>query len=143
MPLLWAHAEFLKLLVARERGRPLEMLRAVESRYAGASVMPRAAAAHWRNEVPVIELAPGRDLLIEDREPFTLHFGFDGWQRIADRAAVPLPLGLWGVRLTAAELADASEVDFRRCYPRGWEDVDHHVALTHPACTPSLRMQFD
>jgi glucoamylase len=35
MPLLWAHAEFLKLLVARESGRPAELLQAVELRYRG------------------------------------------------------------------------------------------------------------
>ena len=31
MPLLWSHAEFLKLLIARERGRPIELLTRVTS----------------------------------------------------------------------------------------------------------------
>lgn len=35
MPLVWAHAEFLKLLVARDRKRPLELLDAVWHRYQG------------------------------------------------------------------------------------------------------------
>ena len=35
MPLVWAHAEFLKLLSAREHGRPVELLQAVEKRYGG------------------------------------------------------------------------------------------------------------
>src|ERR1019366_1114872 len=56
MPLLWAHAEFLKLLIARERRRPIELLAAVEQRYA-ANVSNQfaarvAAAWHWRDEVP-------------------------------------------------------------------------------------------
>ena len=41
MPLLWAHAEFLKLLIARESGRPVELLQVVEQRYGG-SVTRRA-----------------------------------------------------------------------------------------------------
>lgn len=131
MPLLWAHAEFMKLLVARERGTPVEMLRAVQARYAsGAPGVVRAASTyHWRNEVPVMQLPRGRELLIEDRQPFTLHFGFDGWQRITDRAAVPQPFGLWGVRLTPTEMAGAKLLNFTRCYPAGWENVDHHVEL--------------
>jgi glucoamylase len=139
MPLLWAHAEFLKLLVAREHGRPIELLQAVESRYAAASASQQASIYHWRNEVPVTELPQGRELLIEDRQPFTLHYGFDGWQRIADRAAAPLPFGLWGVRLTDAELAGAGQLDFTRCFPLGWENVDHRVSLAHQATTPCLR----
>lgn len=132
MPLLWAHAEFLKLLVARELGRPVELLQAVQQRYSDVSLAtaPRPITAnHWRNEVPVVCLPRDRDLLIEDRAPFSLHFGFDGWQRIQDRTAQPQPFGLWAVRLRAAELAQASELNFTRCYPRGWENVDHRVEL--------------
>ena len=33
MPLVWAHAEFLKLLMARERGRPVEWLDSVERHF--------------------------------------------------------------------------------------------------------------
>lgn len=142
MPLLWAHAEFLKLLVARERGVPIEMLHAVRIRYSNGqpgAVRP-ATAYHWRIEVPSSELPRGRDLIIEDREPFTLHFGVDGWQHIADRAAAPLPFGLWGVRLTDAELAGARELNFTRCYPRGWENLDHCVQLGRDTPQPALAM---
>jgi glucoamylase len=135
MPLLWAHAEFLKLLVARDQGRPVELLSAVEQRYGSASRTGTAAlsvqANHWRNEVPVIYLPAGRDLLIEDREPFCLHFGFDGWNRIQDRDAQPQPFGLWAVRLSARELANARELNFTRRFAAGWENVDHSVSLGH------------
>ena len=46
MPLVWAHAEFVKLLRARGTGRPLEMLEAVRARYDG--LRPRADTWHWR-----------------------------------------------------------------------------------------------
>jgi glucoamylase len=143
MPLLWAHAEYLKLLVARERGKPIEMLRAVQERYAGAPAARAATTYHWRNEVPVLELPRGRALLIEDRQPFTLHFGFDGWQRIADRAAVPLPYGLWGVRLSGADCSAAHQLNFTRCYARGWENVDHQVSLGHDAPQSALAVCGD
>ncbi len=153
MPLLWAHAEFLKLLVARERRRPIELLRAVEERYlpgkdaahgAGGSGAVQygtlaAAAWHWRDEVPVMQLEDGRALLIEARTPFILHFGFDGWQRVEERAAVMQPFGLWAVRLHAEELAGAAYLQFTRRYDDRWEGVDHQISLGHVGLRHSLR----
>lgn len=134
MPLLWSHAEFLKLLIAREDRRPIELLQAVEQRYraSGNQYAARQAATwHWRTEVPVLQHETGRALLIEDRAAFTLHFGFDGWQRVEERAAGAQPFGLWAVRLSAAELSGAAELNFTRRYEGGWEGVDHRVSLGH------------
>ena len=134
MPLLWAHAEFLKLLIAREHRRPIELLQSVEQRYRSSEpeYAARAAATwHWRDEVPVLQHETGRALLIEDRRAFTLHFGFDGWQRVDERAALAQPFGLWSVRLSAGELAEAAELNFTRRYEDRWEGVDHRVSLGH------------
>lgn len=131
MPLLWAHAEFLKLLIAREQGRPVELLQAVEQRYGGFD--PRLPQAwHWRDEVPVLRLEAARGLLIEDREPFTIRLGFDGWQATSEREAIPQPFGIWSVRLTAAEMESYSELNFTRRHGDSWEGVDHRVLLDHP-----------
>jgi glucoamylase len=147
MPLVWAHAEFLKLLVARERGRPVEWLASVEQHFGhrplahggepGSSpVRPTqrgSAIRHWRDQTPVTELPPGRSLAVEDRIPFTLHLGFDGWQRIEDRPAQPVAFGIWSVVLTERELAEAEELNFTRKYASGWENRDHRVALERSA----------
>jgi glucoamylase len=136
MPLLWSHAEFLKLLIAREHRRPIELLQCVEERYAA----PNGAVAwHWRDEVPVGLLESGRALLIEDRHPFVLHFGFDGWQRVTERTAVAQPFGLWSVRLSVQELSQASQLNFTRRYDSGWEGADHRVALGHEDVEHTLR----
>ena len=137
MPLLWAHAEFLKLLIARESGRPVELLQVVEQRYGG-SVTRRATTWHWRDEVPVWRLEKGRALRIDDRRPFTLHFGFDGWQDVQDRLAEAEPFGIWSVLLAADELARHQQVDFTRRYAAGWEGVDHRVLLGQSAVAQAL-----
>jgi glucoamylase len=134
MPLLWSHAEFLKLLIAREQRRPIELLQSVEQRYqsSGPQYAARVAAAwHWRDEVPVLQHEVDRALLIEDRRAFTLHYGFEGWQRVEERAALAQPFGLWAVRLSAAELAGAAELNFTRRYEDRWEGADHRVSLGH------------
>src|SRR3546814_3955026 len=57
MPLVWAHAEFLKLLPARQQGRPLELLASVERRYDPRR--PVAAVWHWRRSEPFERLQIG------------------------------------------------------------------------------------
>jgi glucoamylase len=138
MPLLWTHAEFLKLLVARERGQPIEQLKVVTQRYVAGKV-PVAAAWHWRDEVPVLILESGRDLLIEDRQPFTLHLGFDGWHGVREEIAQAQPLGMWGVLLRHQELSEFMDLDFTRLYASGWEGANHRVQLAQAPVEHALR----
>jgi glucoamylase len=134
MPLVWAHAEFLKLLIARERGRPLELLDAVWDRYSGRR--PAAPMWHWRDTSPVRHLPAGRSLVIESQRPFSLHYGLDGWQGVQDRQSRPLGLGVHGVVLEVDGLASAAELNFTRYLSDEgrWEGSDHRVILTsfHP-----------
>ena len=157
MPLLWAHAEFLKLLVARERGRPAEWLDRLERHFGYPAIerpgdglvrdasRARGAASrwHWRDEVPVTQLPRGKSLAVEDRRPFTLHLGFDGWQRAGDRLAERTPFGLWSVAITREELAGAAELNFTRRYEGGWESVDHRVELGSRAADALPRLHRD
>ena len=82
-------------------------------------------------QVPVRRIAKRLALLIEDRTPFTLHFGFDGWQMVQDREAVAQPFGMWAVHFTTDELSHHSELDFTRRYPAGWEGVDHCALIEY------------
>lgn len=129
MPLVWAHAEFLKLLLARESGKPVEQLDAVVERYGCAR--PQAATWFWRTEAPFDHLPAGRALVIEGPEPFILHYGFDNWQNVSERASKPLGLGMHGARFEPTELADHATLDFtRRSLPNGsWEGADHTLEL--------------
>ena len=137
-PLLWAHAEFLKLLHTAQTGRPAELLREVEERYR--QPLP-AQARHWRPTAPVPELEPGLLLLIEDDKPFLLHYGFDGWQNPQDRPALRLPFGLWGVTFSPGELSQHRTLDFTRKLAAGWEGQDHHIRLHEGAPKASLTAQ--
>ncbi len=109
MPLVWAHAELLKLLTAAKRGEPLELLEAVRSRYN--FQRPQATAWHWRLSAPFRTMPVGRDLLVEHDQPFILHQGVDGWQGARDRPSTPLPFGLHGVRIDHGELQGRHSVE--------------------------------
>lgn len=132
MPLMWAHAEFLKLVHARASGKPLELLRVVEERYA--ACRPEAGTWHWRSEAPFDALPQGRALLVEDARPFVARVGFDGWQAPRERPSEPLGLGMHGVRWSARELAGHATIEFTRRDADGrWEGVDHAVRLVPEA----------
>jgi glucoamylase len=127
MPLLWTHAEYLKLLIARDTGKPVELLKSVEDRY---RTKPRAADTwHWRTQAPFASLKLGRIFAVEHRGPFVLRYGFDGWQGITERTAVCGPFGLWGVTLTQSDLEGHGVIQFTRRFDHGWENIDHEVTL--------------
>ncbi|MBS0220114.1 MAG: glucan 1,4-alpha-glucosidase [Proteobacteria bacterium] len=129
MPLVWAHAEFLKLLVAREKKRPLELLASVEAHLAATG--GRAGTWFWRLDTPFDALPAERELVIDLAQPFTLHMGFDGWQGIADRRSAPLPFGRHGVRLGAVDLAGHRSLEFTLYMETDarWEGGDQRIAL--------------
>ena len=129
MPLVWAHAELLKLLVAQDRRRPLELLDCLWQRYAG--TRPAAPTWFWRSEVPFDTLPRARSLVIEEQRPFTLHLGWNGWHDVAEHPSQPLGLGMHGVRLDAGQLLPGRVVNFTRRYDdSGWEGLDHAVTCT-------------
>jgi len=136
MPLLWTHSEFLKLLVARESSRPAELLQSVETHIAGKPAL--AATTHWRGETPIGFMPRSQGLVIEDREHFFLHFGWDGWKNVRERQAEPLPFGLWGVRFTPDDIAGHSELNFTRRWGATWEGRDHHVKFVEAAMPHKL-----
>ena len=148
MPLVWAHAELIKLAVTRTTGSPTELLAAVLGRYNKAA--PAVTTAwYWRDAIDLdtpdgggFDVVPtGRDLVIEDSQQFTLHWGHDNWQNVADLNASPTAFGRYGATLTAAQLAGYNTVEFTRHYPGGWEGKNHTIEIVAaaPAHVASVR----
>lgn len=100
MPLVWAHAEYLKLLAAQADGRSSEALAVVEERYN--RTPPRAPVWHWRQDLPFTSMPSDRSLSLDCREPFTI-----SWQGSAgrqSRTSQPVAFGLHCVRLDPPDL---------------------------------------
>jgi len=125
MPLAWAHSELIKLAMTATTRRPVEMLKLVTDRY-GARI-PASDPWFWRDAAPVRQLPAGRTLVVEDTQPFTLHFGFDEWTGVSESEAQPLGLGMYGLTLGPAALAGHSSLQFVRRYTGGrWEAVSRN-----------------
>jgi glucoamylase len=126
MPLLWSHAEFLKLLIASANRRPLELLGSVEGHFSDLEQC-RPTERHWRSDVPFGVIEEDVSIVFEDVRPFTLHWGSDGWQHVQDRDSSAGPFGLWTVTMSGRELRGKDRLDFTRRYENGWEGVDHVI----------------
>lgn len=130
MPLVWAHAEFLKLLAASASGRPVEMLGIVDRRYRSSKL--GSGPWHWRVSAPFQALPAGRGLRIEHDTAFCLHHGVDGWREICDRPSSPAGLGMHSVDFDFTEMRGHKHLNFTFCFTENsiWLGVDHEIALT-------------
>ncbi|HYQ88626.1 MAG TPA: glycoside hydrolase family 15 protein [Candidatus Binatia bacterium] len=130
MPLVWAHAEFLKLVTALMNGEPFDRLKAIQARYGG--VRPDADTWHWRLDTPFDALPRGKNLVIENTAPFLLRLREDRHEETRDVPAESLGLEMYGVRLAADWLGALGEIGFKLLplENHGEGDVEHSLRLS-------------
>jgi glucoamylase len=93
MPLVWAHAEYLKLLRSIELRVPYTRVAAVEERYArGSHRRPRREV--WKPHHRPTHLPAGTFLRIQATEAFRFHWSDDAWVTVKDEEATPTSLGI-------------------------------------------------
>jgi glucoamylase len=110
MPLVWAHAEFIKLMISCHLGYPVDRPGTLWERYCGQR--PEIKHAIWCPHAPIGKIAPGVSLTIALPRPARIHWGVDGWRNIADTCTHDTGLGLHALELPAALLGRARAVDF-------------------------------
>ena len=129
MPLVWAHAEFVKLLVSRSLGRPFDAPRVVRERYHGRC--PGAGRVFWSLRLPANEVKAGQTLGIVLPAPATVHWGVDGWRTVTDTVTRDTGLGVHTADLAVASLNAGQRVDFTfRWSDSGlWEGQDFRMDI--------------
>jgi hypothetical protein len=79
--------------------------------------------------------------VVEDTQPFTLHFGFDEWQGVSELPSQPLGLGMFGVTLATGVLAGHASVQFVRRYADGhWEPSSRNDVTLNVPRAPALQL---
>jgi glucoamylase len=130
MPLVWAHAEYVKLLRSLRDGRVFDRPPQPVQRYLVGNTVSRHRV--WRFSHKRRHLPAGRTLRLETLAPALVHWTADDWQTTTDTATVDTGLGVHLVDLPTAPLAAGATVRFTFYWPeaRRWEGADFAVAVT-------------
>ena len=129
MPLVWAHAEFIKLAHSIALGRPFDRPDALWQRYRG--VRPRPEMALWTLRMPLAQLHAGQTLVLCLPRSARVHHGVDGWQAPADDDTLDSGLTVHVVTLPSAGLRVGTHIDFTFYWidDGRWDGHDYRVAV--------------
>ncbi|MBK7252032.1 MAG: glucan 1,4-alpha-glucosidase [Gammaproteobacteria bacterium] len=127
MPLVWAHAEHVKLLRSLREGRVFDMPPQTLERYVRNRVEP--AFAFWRFNHKTRTSPAGRALRVEVLAAATVHWSADEWHTVRDTATRDTGLGVHTVDLPVDGLGPNGVVKFTFFWHDAarWEGRDFEV----------------
>lgn len=141
MPLVWAHAEYVKLCRSLADGRVFDTPPQPVTRYQVQNL--ESPLALWRFNHKSQVIAAGKCVRIELLEPAIVHFSTDGWQNTLDAETRDTGLGIHVVDLPTDDLVAGARLDFTFHWVRvdRWEGHDYSIAVaaSAPRCAGGLR----
>ena len=129
MPLVWAHAEYLKLRRSIADHSVFDMPPQTVQRYQVEKVeSPRTI---WRFNHKCRTMVRGRQLRIETLSPATVHWSVDGWRSTNDTSTRDTGLGVYIFDMATEALHSGERVDFTFYWPdvSKWEQTDFAVII--------------
>jgi glucoamylase len=110
MPLVWAHAEYLKLRRSLEDGRVWDLPAASADRYLTRKVA--SSLTLWRFNHRCRILQPGTTLRVEVRAAASVRWSDDNWKTVHDTMTRDTGFGYHIASLSAGRRADGSRIEF-------------------------------
>jgi glucoamylase len=105
MPLMWAHAEYVKLLRSAHDGQVFDCIPAVAERYQARRAHPPIEV--WTFNRRARSVRPGTVLRVQAEAPFRLRWTTDEWSVVRDTTSTPTALGIDFVDLPLPRLQAA------------------------------------
>jgi glucoamylase len=132
MPLVWAHAEHLKLLRSLHQGRVFDMPPQPAQRYQVEGI--GSPYAIWRFNHKCQRIPIGKTLRLEVLAPAIVHWSTDGWQTVQDTGTRDTDLGVHVADLANSELSPGTQLQFTFFWPEveRWEGVNFTVEVGLP-----------
>lgn len=121
MPLVWAHAEYVKLRRSLRDGHVFDMPPPTAQRYLEEHVS--SPYAIWRFSYRRQAMPAGQTLRVEVLAPAVVHWSADGWQNVQDVPTRDTGLGVYVADLPTCDLVSDSTVIFTFRWPEAdrWE----------------------
>ena len=129
MPLVWAHAEYIKLRRSLREKRVVDMPPQPVKRYIFDQTGTPYAA--WRFNQKIRRMLAGKQLRVETRAPARVHWSRDGWQTAQDAQTRDTTLGIYYVDLPTQDLRPGDKVLFTFNWPEAghWEGINYEVEV--------------
>ncbi len=128
-PLVWAHAEYIKLLRSIRDGKPFDRLQIVEDRYLG-DRKECSRIEVWKFNRKVRRIKKGFRLRIIAGAQFVLHWSPDGWNSVHDETSLDSGLGLFYYDFDPAELkSEKITFTFYWTESENWEGKDFEIEV--------------
>ncbi|HLX38119.1 MAG TPA: glycoside hydrolase family 15 protein [Candidatus Binataceae bacterium] len=128
MPLMWAHAEYIKLLRSVADGRVFDFIPAVAARYIEGAKRRRIEI--WKHNRQPKAVRAGSLLRFQTTDPFILHWSRDGWANVNDTSATMTPLGVAHADIDLASNETGQIVfTFRWRDPEHWEGRNYTIEI--------------
>ena len=130
MPLMWAHAEYIKLLRSTADGKVYDAIPEVAERYLGERGT-RKRLEVWKQKRQARFMQPGEILRVQGDAPFTLHWSGDNWKSAQDTQSAQNALQIDYVDLPASATSSDTCIRFTFLWPEDarWEGQDYAVTV--------------
>jgi glucoamylase len=129
MPLVWAHAEYLKLRRSLRDGRLFDLPPQTVQRY----LVKKTVAKHsvWRFNHKIRLMPAGKTLRVETLVPAVIHWSSDAWVTPRDTKTHDVGLANHSADLTSPELPAGAQIRFTFYWPDAdrWENKDFLVLV--------------
>jgi len=128
-PLVWAHAEYIKLRRSLRDGKIFDQPPQTVQRY----LVEKRKSTHfeWRFNNKCRTMPQGKKLRLILPAPALVHWSFDGWRTTEDTNTHDPQLGVHVADLPAEQLAVGREILFTFCWiqQQRWEGVNYTVVV--------------
>ena len=125
-PLMWAHAEYVKLLRSVVDNRVFDLIEPVAHRYLNDD--PRPVIEVWKINRQVRRISAGGLLRVQASSQFVLHWSNDEWKTVQDTASTPTSVGVefFDIQVAATQ---AAPLVFTFYWPLdgNWQGVNYQV----------------
>jgi glucoamylase len=130
MPLMWAHAEYVKLLRSVHGGKVCDLITEVAERYLG-DRKGRRLFEVWKFTRQARNVKRGYVLRIQGQASFRLHWSDDEWQSVKETQSSATALGINFVDIPIEEAQEGPiRFTFFWTVSNHWEGRDFSVAVT-------------
>jgi glucoamylase len=129
MPLVWAHAEHIKLIRSIFDGEIFDMPLVTQKRYiADKQTSPYV---YWSNNNKPTTIISGKILRIQLLNPALIHWTSDGWETENDSGMKETNFGVYYCDLSTEQLPMNTEIIFTIFWKEvnKWEGKDHRVKI--------------